>query len=81
MGVKAYSTNTDFQDALSKLIPKAITIFTQVIENIPEEERPDEASVEFGVVLSNDIGIGAFISQSTTENTLKITLVWTSENN
>lgn len=73
------SDNTGSQDALSKLIPEAMAIFARVIENMPQDERPDEASVEFGIALSNDVG--AYLAKSKTENTLKITLFWTSEDN
>lgn len=83
MGVKVSSSNDrQFKNslsAMSKLIPQAINIFTQVMESMPEKDRPDEASIEFGVVLSSDAD--AYLAKSTSENTLKITLFWTSEDN
>ncbi len=78
MAVK-YSSNSNENfkesiESLTSVIPQIIRVFEKQIKRISPQDRPTEASVEFGLLLTTEASIA--VTRGNADSNLKVTLTW-----
>lgn len=73
----AASTSTERLEAVGGAVAAACKeLYAQAIKALPEEARPSEISVEFGISLKGSIGVPV-ISQAEAEASFTVSAKWT----